>query len=104
MRTSARANGSLRGRKPGDRHTVRRAANVVEPGLVEELDTRRVSAVLAAYADLEVGPDAPAQLAAPGDQPSDALSVELLEGIKGQDAITLTSAERRDGRTLGTRC
>src|SRR5689334_17653584 len=47
-------NCGLRGRHPGDRHAVRRAAHVVEPRHVEERDRVRVAAVLAADAELEV--------------------------------------------------
>ena len=44
----------LRRRQPRHRHAEGRAAHVVEPDLVEELDRRRVAAVLAADAELEV--------------------------------------------------
>ncbi len=46
----------LRRREPRDRHPVRRAAHVVEPHLLEEVNRRRVSAVLTADAQLDVGP------------------------------------------------
>ncbi len=45
----------LGGGQAGHRDPEGRAAHVVEPGLVEEVDGRRVAAVLAADADLEAG-------------------------------------------------
>src|SRR5207244_2657569 len=48
--------GCLRRRQPRDRDAVRRRAHVVEPHLVKEVDRRRVAAVLAADADLEIAP------------------------------------------------
>src|SRR5690348_3003881 len=44
----------LRGRHPGDRHAIRRAAHVVEPRHVEEVDRVGVAAVLAADAELQL--------------------------------------------------
>src|SRR5919106_5416134 len=45
----------LRGSNPGDRHPVRRAADVVEPGQLEERDRLGVAAVLAADAEPDLG-------------------------------------------------
>ena len=50
--------GGLRRGEPRDRHAERRAAHVVQPGAVAELDRLGVAAVLAADADLEVRPRA----------------------------------------------
>src|SRR5436305_15253870 len=50
----------LRRRKPRDRQAVRRAGHIVEADLVTELDRRRVAAVLAADAELQLGLDAAA--------------------------------------------
>src|SRR4051794_3164361 len=49
----------LRGGEAGDRHAVRRARHVVEPGAMAERDRARLAAVLAADADLEAGTGAP---------------------------------------------
>ena len=48
--------GRLGGGEAGDRHAEGRAGDVVQPDLVAEGDRGRVAAVLAADADLEVGP------------------------------------------------
>src|SRR5579862_6946649 len=45
---------SLRRRQAGNRQPVRGARHVIEPDLVAELDRRRVAAVLAADADLQL--------------------------------------------------
>src|SRR5579871_3330665 len=47
--------GRLRRRQPRDRQPVGGAGDVVEANLVAELDRRRVAAVLAADADLQLG-------------------------------------------------
>src|SRR5690606_17051046 len=47
-------------RQPGDRHPVRRAADVVEPHRLEEVDRRGIAAVLTADAELDVGARLPA--------------------------------------------
>src|SRR5499427_881179 len=48
------AHRGLGGRELGDRHAERRARHVVEPDPVAELDARRIAAVLAADAELEL--------------------------------------------------
>src|SRR5262249_59804801 len=51
----AGAEGGVGGGQAGERDPVRRARDVVEADLVEELHRRRVSAMLAADPELEVG-------------------------------------------------
>src|SRR6266852_8661628 len=46
----------LRRREPGHGDSIRRGADVVEADPVEEMHRRRVAAVLAADANLQVGP------------------------------------------------
>ena len=67
------------GLEAGDRHAEGRAGDVVQPDAVEEVDGLRVAAVLAADADLQVGPG---RASLPGrdlHQPADAVDVEALE-------------------------
>src|SRR2546421_11792263 len=69
----------LRGRHAGDRHPVRRAAHVVEPGHLEEGDRLGVAAVLAADAELEVRLRLATGPRPQPDQPADARAVDRLE-------------------------
>ena len=46
----------LRRGQTRDRHAIRRGADVVEADLFEEMNRRRIAAVLAADADLQIGP------------------------------------------------
>src|SRR5919199_5320950 len=62
-----------------DRDAVRRAAHVVEPGPVEEVDRLGVAAVLAADPELEVGLGLPAGPRREPDEPADAGLVDRLE-------------------------
>ena len=48
--------------QPRHRHPIGRGADVVQADLVEEMDRRRIAAVLAADADLQIGPRLPAEL------------------------------------------
>ena len=64
---SVAAHGGAAGLEARDRHPERRAGDVVEPHLVEEVDRRRVAAVLAADAEVQVG----ACLAADPDRRTD---------------------------------
>src|SRR3954449_7762388 len=69
----------VRRRHPRDRHAVRRAAHVVEPGHVEEVDRVGVAAVLTADAELQIRLGlAPGPRGEP-DQPADAGLVDRLE-------------------------
>ena len=63
----------------GDRDAERRAGDVVQAHLVEEVDRLRVAAVLAADAELEVGAGGPAGLDGDADQRADAVPVDRLE-------------------------
>src|SRR5205807_7445647 len=55
-RSFVAAEGGVGGGEAGDGHAVGRARHVVEPDLVEELHRGWITAVLAADAELEVGP------------------------------------------------
>src|SRR5437763_16768812 len=75
----------LRGAEPRDRDHERRARHVRHADLVAELDRRRLTAVLATDADLEVGPRAAAPLDADLDELPDALLIEHREGVERQE-------------------
>src|SRR5690349_15937581 len=74
------------GGEPGDRDAQRRAADVVEAEPVAEVDAARITAMLAADADVEIG----ARCAAPVDRDlhevADAALVERGERVVGKDA------------------
>ena len=84
----------LRRREPRDRHAVRRAAHVVEADLVEEVDRRRVAAVLAADAELEVGPRLAALLDAPSPRagPTPSVSIDA-NGSRSRIFLLLVDAQ-----------
>src|SRR5262245_61810275 len=87
--------GRLGRSQPGDRHTVRRTTDVIEPDLVAEHHAGRVAAVLAADPDLELfaGP------AAAGNsqlhQSSDAVLIDRLEGIAADDVVLAIITDER---------
>src|SRR5215471_14753606 len=83
------AQGSLRRRQSRDRHAIGRAGDVVEPGLVAEEHRRRVAAVLAANAELELGAHLAAALAGDLDQLAHALGIERGEWVVLEDAALL---------------
>src|SRR5436305_13161617 len=71
----------LRRGEPRDRHAERRARHVVEPDLVAERNRRRIAAVLAADADLEVLAHLAAALHADPNQPPNAFTVDRHERL-----------------------
>src|SRR5262245_22106851 len=71
----------LGGGEAGDRHAVRRAADVVEPQAVAERHRVRLAAVLAADAELEVVLDRAAPLDRDPHQVADTALVEGLERV-----------------------
>ncbi|KIU00899.1 hypothetical protein QU38_02765, partial [Staphylococcus aureus] len=42
--------------RPGDRHAIGRGRDIIEPGLLAKGDAGRIAAMLAADAELDVGP------------------------------------------------
>src|SRR6478672_3768085 len=87
----------LRRGKPGDRHAERRARYIVETDLVAERDRRRIAAVLAADANLEVFAHPAAALDADPHQRADAIAIDRHERIARQDAARRVDAEERRG-------
>src|SRR5690606_32233280 len=87
----------LRRGQPGDGHPEGRAADVVHAHPVAELHRRRIAAVLAADADLEVGPGLAAALHADLHQLAYAVLVQALEGILLQDALVQVGREEVAG-------
>src|SRR4051812_44575402 len=63
------------------RHAERAARHVVQPDLVAELHAVRVTAVFAAYADLQLRPLRPAFLHTHLHQPADAVLVDRRERV-----------------------
>src|SRR5512145_3095376 len=83
------------GLQPRDRDPERRAGDVVEARVVEEVDGVGVTAVLAADADVEVGAGRPALLRGDLHHAPDALSVQRLERRDAEDAQVEVAAEER---------
>src|SRR5688500_11101351 len=72
---------------PRDGHAVRRAAHVVEPRHVEEVDRVRVPAVLAADAELQVGLVLASDPRREAHEPADAGLVDRLERAAVDDLL-----------------
>ena len=83
----AAADDRLGGGQAGDRHPERRAAHVVEAGVVEEGDRLGVAAVLAAHAELELGLGLPAEPGADAHELADAVGVDRLERVALQQPL-----------------
>src|SRR5262249_60511166 len=83
------AQGGLRRRQPRDRHAVGRAGDVIEPGLVAEEHRGGIAAMLAANAELELGPRLAAALAGDLDQFAHALGIERGKRVVLEDAALL---------------
>src|SRR4026209_2376102 len=81
----------LRGRQSGDRDAERRAGHVVEPDRFALPDRLRVSAVLAADPELDVGPRRPTLLHGRPHEPGDRV-VERLERIDRENLERLLLA------------
>src|SRR5581483_3999042 len=79
----------LRRRETGDRHAVRRHADVVEADLVEEMHRRGVAPVLAADPELQVRPSAAAALHADGDELADPVDVDRREWVALENLLLL---------------
>src|SRR5262245_54855824 len=71
----------LRGGQSSDRHAVRRRAHVVHSGLFEEVNGCRITAVLAADADLEILALLTAALHPLSDDGADAINIDGRERI-----------------------
>src|SRR5438309_734498 len=79
--------GRLRGRQPGRRHPVRRAADVGQADLVAELDAGGIAPMLAADAELDVGAGLPPEPDGHVHQTPNAPGVQHLERVLGQDLL-----------------
>ena len=87
----------LRRGEPRDRHAIGRARDVVEPDLVAERNRSGIAAVLAADADLEIGPRLAATRDTDLDQFADAVAIHRNERIDLQDALGDVGAEESGG-------
>src|SRR5215470_10915883 len=83
----------LRRRKPGDRHAVGRAGDVVEPDLLAELDRGGVAAMLAADAELQLLAGAAAALGGDADELANAVGVDRDERVLLEDALLLVGRQ-----------
>ena len=88
-----RRDGRLRGCKARHGHTIGRAGNIVETGLMTEHHRGRIATVLAANAELDGGTRRPAALGRNANQFSDAVLVEGDEGVVAQHAEFLVGGE-----------
>src|SRR5262245_44091735 len=103
----------LRGGDAGDRHAVRGAADVVDPGKVEEGDRGRGARVLSADPETEVGPGLASDPGGKPDEPADAGLVDRLERAAVEDPgfdvavddaaldVVAGETERRLGQVVG---
>src|SRR5437879_2898912 len=73
------------GREAGDRDPEGRTRHIVEAEEVAQFDARRIPAVLAADPDLQVLADSSTLLDAGAHELADALAVQGLERIEGED-------------------
>ena len=81
----------------GDRHTEGRAADVVQAHIVAELDGGRITAVLAADAQLDVGASLAAQLGSHLHQLANAVLIQTREGIALEDLVLVVAVEELAG-------
>src|SRR5262249_9121893 len=80
-------NRRLRSGQPGDRDTGRRATDVIQPDRVAEHHARRVAAIFATYADLEVATRFSAACHSHLHQAADAVLSDRLERIGPDDVV-----------------
>src|SRR5262245_7537596 len=83
----------LRRGQPRHRDTVGAGADVIESDLVEEMNRRRVAAVLAADAELEIGPHRAAAFDADAHEIADALDVDRRERVALQNLRLLVDLQ-----------
>ena len=79
-----------------DRHTEGRAADIVQTNLVAELDAGRISTVLAADAQTQVGTGLTAIMCSHLDQLADTDLVQMLERIALVDLVQIGRASCRE--------
>src|SRR5438105_510340 len=80
-------------REPCDGDSVRRRADVGEPDRVEEMHRRRVAAMFAADAELDVGTRLPSALNAHRHEVADAVHVDRGERILLEDLLVLVDLQ-----------
>ena len=83
----------LRGRESRDRYTEGRAGDVVQANLVAELDARRIAAVFAADAKLDVRANALAQFNRHLDELANAFLIEAGKWIGLEDLLLVVIVE-----------
>src|ERR1700723_276254 len=85
----------LRGGEAGDGNAEGGARDIVEPRLLAEGDRGRIAAVLAADAELEIGPGLAAALGGDGDELANAFGVQGHERIGLEQSLDGVEAEER---------
>src|SRR3546814_3460849 len=85
--TSFRFQCRLRCRQTRDGHPVGRGADIIETGLFAEMDARRIAAMLAADAELDVGARFAPAFGREVDQLPDAFDVKADERVGQEDAL-----------------
>src|SRR5947208_1998785 len=78
---------ALRGCQARNRHTIGRAAHVVESDLITKLDRRWIATMFAADSDFQVRSGGPALFKSHLHQTADALAVQFLERVRLQDSF-----------------
>src|SRR5262249_52933159 len=96
-RTSALTERRLRGREPRDRHPERRAGHVIKTDLVAERDRGRITAMLAADAELDVFTHLAATLGGDAHQFADAVAIDRHERVVCQNAFCSVDAQKACG-------
>ena len=101
---------SLSGSQTCDRHTERRAADVVQANIVAELDAGGIAAVLAADTQAQVGTGLTAIVSSHLDQLADTDLIQVLERIALVDLLLVVCAQelgsvvRSEERRVGKEC
>src|ERR1700722_8387220 len=85
----------LRGGEAGDGKAEGGARDIVDPRLLAEGDRGRIAAVLAADAELEIGPGLAAALGGDGDELANAFGVQGHERIGLKQSLDGVEAEER---------
>src|SRR5580692_1739946 len=93
----ALAERGLRRGKPCDRHAVGRARDVIEADLVAERNGGGIAAMLAADADLEIGPRLAAARNPDLHKLADAVAIDRDERIDLQNSLSDVGAEESGG-------
>ncbi len=93
-----RQNRGMRGSQTGDRHAEGRAGHVAQANVVAEHNGRRISAMLTADAQLDVGAGLAAQLGSQLNQLAHAVLIQTGEGIGLADLLVVVGVQELDSK------